>query len=719
MKLAYWLTAVAALPLMHPAPAVAAPTDAGQDSEERGLADIVVTAQKQSQTLQKTPVAVTALDGAELQATGVTDIRAAQAFVPSVRFQQEGASTEIYIRGVGSTLDYPQIDPPTSFNFNGIYVPREGTSVGLYDVDSLEVLPGPQGTLYGRSTLGGAVNVNFKRPTSDLSTESALEVGNYSLVHATIAQNIPVSDTLSVRGAFDYTYHQGYMTSGADSANNYGARLSILYKPSDSFTAYIWGAVADLNGSPPNLVPKGVNPDTLALEPNRFLNKRAWNDQFPASYVGTLPAGQPQAEHWKYSNQMIGGQFDLRLSDVVTLTYIPSYLHLAAAPSYWLGAFPGNLAVRYDQVTQELRLSGESGRLRWIGGLYGYHMISDGIFSFGARSLGEGGFPVSIVDRNKIQGAAVFGQATYSLTDALRLTMGGRFSHDDRVGRGRFFDGAGLSPYTYDKAFDHFDFKAGVEADIAPRALLYATVQTGYQPGTFNAFASSAVSSNAINQAKLTAYSAGLKSRFFNNILQINNEFFYYDYRGLFVSAYDTVLNTNRTFNANKVQIYGDQLDIVLRATEDDNLNLSVGYLHAQYKDFTLPLDSAFPGQSFRGYQVQYSPTWTISGGYSHDFRMAKGYLRARVNTRYESAFFADFNHTPGGRQKAYIKSDASLTYHEESGQWSLGLWVKNIENRAVIAATAGGSNIPFNPQGATSFLEAPRTYGLRATFKM
>jgi iron complex outermembrane receptor protein len=143
-------------------------------------------------------------------------------------------------------------------------------------------------------------------------------------------------------------------------------------------------------------------------------------------------------------------------------------------------------------------------------------------------------------------------------------------------------------------------------------------------------------------------------------------------------------------------------------------MNLSVGYVHGRYKDFTLP-----DGSNYNGFQLQYAPTWTVSAGYSHDFALAGGYLRAKVGTRYESAFFADFNHTPGGRQQPYMKSDASLTYHPDNAKWSLGIWIKNIENEPVIAATAGGSNIPFNPLAASSFLEAPRTFGLRATLSL
>src|ERR1700693_1506779 len=177
------------------------------------LEEGVVTATKQNSNLQKTPAAVTVLSGDSLISAGITDIRAAQDFVPSVRFQAEGTSTEIYIRGVGSTLDDPQVEPPPSFNFNGIYVPREATSVPLYDVNQIEVLPGPQGTLYGRSSLGGTVNVNFNRPTKEYQTRVELEAGNYSLMHVGAVQNLPIGDALAVRLAVDDLQHRGYETS--------------------------------------------------------------------------------------------------------------------------------------------------------------------------------------------------------------------------------------------------------------------------------------------------------------------------------------------------------------------------------------------------------------------------------------------------------------------------------------------------------------------------
>jgi iron complex outermembrane receptor protein len=676
-----------------------------------GLDEIIVTAGKRPEPLQKTPAAITVLTGDTLIAEQITDIRAAQNFVPSVRFQQENAATEIYIRGVGSTLDFPQITPPNVFNMNGIPVPREATGAPLYDVDQLEVLPGPQGTLYGSSALGGAVNVNFRRPSADPSASLQIEAGNYGLAHVSAAGGLPVSSTLAVRGAVDSLQHEGYETSGADSERNLAGRLSASYQPTADVSLYAWGSTVAEDGHPPNLVPRGINPLTGALQPNSYLTSNPWNDEFPAPYAAALPFGQPRAEGQHDTDTMAGGELAATLAADTTLTWIPSYLRVETSPNYWLGAFPGNESNNYRQVTNELRLAAVCPWGAWLGGLYAYDLDSNGTFTFGSFTPGEG-VPVSIVSLNRLTGEAAFGQVTVDLGSQWRLIVGGRYSRDDRIGRGDFDTGAGLAPYTYARNFTHADYKAGIDYEVAPHVMLYAVTQTGYQPGTFNAFASTPSLNNAVNQATLTAYTAGVKSRMGDLGLTLNDEFFYYDYRGLFASAYNTVLNSDQTFNAQKTEIYGNQWDFIYEPGGSDQLSVSVGYLHARNVQFTLP-----DGGNFDGYQLQYAPDWTVSAGYHHDFAQGGGYWRLAANTRYEDSFYADFSHTPGGRQAPYIKTDASLTYTATRGGWTVGAWVKNVSNIAVIAATAGGSNLPALAQGATAFLEPPRTFGLRVTW--
>jgi len=323
-----------------------------------------------------------------------------------------------------------------------------------------------------------------------------------------------------------------------------------------------------------------------------------------------------------------------------------------------------------------------------------------------------GGFPLAQISRNRLEGYAGFGEATYAVTDGLRLTAGGRWSHDHREGDGETAFG---QPYSADEDYDHFDWKVALEADLGATAMAYATVQTGYQPGTYNLFPATPEQSNLVDPAELTAYTLGIKSRFLDDRLQVNNEVFYYDYRDLLVQSFNLNTALLTTFNAAKSQIYGDQLDVTYVITDRDLLNLSVGYLHAEYEDFDVPpgVNIGIPRRSFDGFPLQYAPDWTITAGYQHDFTLGPGYLRARIETHYEDFFWGTFMQARGTQQESYWKSDASLTYYMGDGSWTLGLWIRNIENVPVIAATTTGQ---FGPYGV-SFVEPPRTYGVRFTF--
>ncbi|KPJ82027.1 MAG: hypothetical protein AMJ58_02960 [Gammaproteobacteria bacterium SG8_30] len=676
--------------------AVTALADAAGDPAR--LEEIVVTAQKRSEDLQRTPAAVTVMTGEVLVAAGVADIRAAQNLVPSVRFQAENASTEIYIRGIGSTLDLPNIEPPTVFNFNGVYIPREGNSVGLFDIERIEVLPGPQGTLYGRAALGGTVNVSFNRPGSELATQALLEVGDYSLVHGAVAQDLPVSDSLSLRVAGDYIRHDGYLRTGADSKDDYALRLSGLFEPNDDLSLYVWAHGARKDGASPNLVRRGYNGGDFDGDPTAFETDDPWND--------VITPTEPDAGGQDYDNLVVGAQLDWDLAGA-TLTWIPGYFYLDWEGNYWLENLPSLLTAHYNQVTNEVRLAGGAGRWRWLAGVYQYRVTNDGRFVVN-------GFPLADISRNRLEGYAVFGEATLSVTDRLRLTAGGRFSSDEREGQGQTAFG---QPYTASQDFDRVDWKLGLEFDLRDALMLYGTVQTGYQPGTYNLFPATPTQDNLVDEATLTAVSAGFKSRWLDDRLQVNSELFYYDYRDLLVQSFNLNTALLTTFNAEKTKIYGNQLDVLYQVADAGRLDLSIGYLHARYDQFVVPegIDIGTPNRDFSDYELQYAPDWTVTAGYQHDFPIGVGYLRARVESRYESDFWGTFAQNRGTQQKAYTKSNASLTYYSGDDRWSVGLWVRNIEDEAVLAATTTGQFGPY----ADAFLEPPRTYGLRFTLSL
>ncbi len=679
-------------------------TTAAAPTNGSAVDEIVVTAQKRSENVQKTSAAVTVLTGAALTQQGVTDLRGVEQVVPSARFQQEGNSTQVFLRGIGANLDLANIEQSVAFNVNGVFIPREGTSVALFDLDRIEVLPGPQGTLYGRSAIGGAVNASFKRPTNDVSGDGLLEVGNYDLAHLSLAQNLPITADLSARIAIDYTYRDGYLSDGSDNQNDFAGRLGAVYKPDSKLSVYVWGLAVRKFGNPANLVNKGFDPATGTISENAFLH----SDPYDTSRTGALapfaPFGQSSPSPQKYEEYVGGAEVSYALGRGLTLTYVPSYLYLnSSVYKYYLGALPASSINKYHQVTQELRLSGDTPRFKWLAGLYGYQSINSG---FGQILLGTPlVFLSEDVSRNQLEGLAVFGQGTYSLTDALRFTFGGRYSADNRNGRG--ISPLNLQPFSSVNTYYHTDYKFGLEYDLAPRILTYVTYQTGYQPGTYNQVAATPTASNIVEAETIDSITGGFKSRFFNGRLQINDEAFYYKYNNLFIQAFNEAVAYNPIFNARRVEIPGDQLDIIFKPASDDQVSASVSYIHARDTDFITPT-----GQNFDGFSPPYAADWTTNVAYAHDFRFGFGRLHAAADARYESPFFADFVHNPGTRQSAYVKENTELTYYPRAGDWSLGFWIKNISNKAVIAATAEAGI----PGPATAYLEAPRTFGGRLT---
>lgn len=716
---------------------------AAAEEDTVGIADIVVTAQKRSESLQKTAAAITALSEETLKGSGIHDLAQVQTIVPAARFHQEGNTTQVFLRGVGSNLDFANVETTVAFNFNGTFVPREGASIALFDLERLEVLPGPQGTLYGRSALGGVINVNFRRPTHDLETTAALEVGNYSTIHGTVTQNVPLGEHLAMRFAGDYHYNNGFMSDGSFSKDNWVARLGLLYDPSDDLSIYLWGYAAQKHGHPANLVNKGTDPLTGAYNEGAFLGKNAWDTSWPTRTLlfpggPTLSSllGTPQKEKGKFHNYSVGAQIDIGVGDGTTLTYIPSYFYLNNRTFYWLGSIrSGPYYSYYSQTNHELRLSGDKGPLKWLVGLNGYTGITRGSYlifinttplgtSFGLPT----NLPQSSVTRLRNSGAAIFGEATYSVSDSLRLVAGGRYSYNHKNALGNslpegvlFAVGAFPGPvpqYTFKRSFKHFDYKLGVEYDVADNAMAYFTYQTGYGPGTFNEYTPGTPVNNSLNlpqdnlvkPAKLYSWTAGIKTRLFDNKLQINNEAYYYIYKDLLMQAYNVGAPINTIFNAKRVEIYGNQLDISFRPTPNDMITAYVSYLHGRNKDFIDPTT----GISYNGLSGPYSADWTIGANAYHDFQFSGGYLRLQADARYESEWFADFVHNRGTRQAPYVKENASLTWFSHDEKWNFGLWIRNISNKAVIAATAAAGI----PGPATAYMDEPRTYGVRAGVK-
>jgi iron complex outermembrane receptor protein len=678
-----------------------ADTDAPEPTE--GLQEITVTAEKTTQSLQKTAAAVTVLSADTLIDSGVTNLIEAQKLVPSVRFQAEGDNTQVFIRGVGANLDFANVEPNVAFNFAGIYMPREATSAAFFDVQQLEILPGSQGTLYGRSAIGGTINLTPSKPGFNNDGETVIEAGNYATVHATVTQNFKVSDTVALRGAIDYAYDNGYEVTGADSRNDLSGRLSALIQPTDGLSVYLWAQAAEKKGNHANLVNKGTNPSTGTYCESCFFYGNVWNDTRTGPYAA--PFGAPAAEREHYKTDMFGGQIDYQF-DGMTLSYIPSYLYLDSRPLYWLSAIQSTNTAHYNQFTQELRLASSGDRaLKWLAGLYYFNSRNSGSeYLFTNLPFS---FYQTNVDADRLIGYSAFGQLTYSVTDSFRIVGGGRASSTQRNAHGSEVVALGGLPYDFDKTYRHVDWKIGVEQDLSPKVLAYATVQTGYQPGTFNALPNTATYSNEVKPEQLKSYTVGIKSRWLDDRLQINNEAYYYAFHNLIIQSYDISAPYNVVFNGDKIAIKGDQLDILAKVTTADQLNVNVGYSHGRNVNVSDP-----NGVSYDGLSPAYAPDLTAMAGFTHEIPVGSATVRAHIDWRFESSWYADYVHNLGTKQVPSNKGDASLTY--DATWWTAGLWIKNMTNRAVIAATAAAGI----PGPATAYLEDPRTFGVRFSVK-
>jgi iron complex outermembrane recepter protein len=718
--------------LMLAASAAGVADDADKVAAERQpIEEIVVTAQKRAQNLQDVPAAVTAIDAQTLELRGTTTLADVQNLVPSVRMQKESASTEIYIRGVGSTLDVPMIEPPNAYNINGIYVPREVTSASLVDVERIEVLPGPQGTLYGRGAIGGVVNTVTRRPGDDEETRVLVEAGDYSHARAAVTQNLPLGERAALRGTLSYFDRDGYLASGADSEDDLAGFISLFAAPTDAVDLFLWTQIERRKGYAANLVSKGSvgNPRSQA-----FPTGDPWEDQLIGDLAPYATLGPIDAQGRDWNSVLVGGELSWHISDALTMIWLPSWLNFDWHQGYWLTHKNGDFNESIDQQTHELRFAfDDGGAVSWLAGAYLYRIETSGqlFIQFGPDELFPGSPPglwLDAVDvrRHRLEGAALFGELTYSVSDRARLIAGARASRDRRIGAGfqpdivvepaihtdpvALFTGAAPPGYSNRKSWDHLDWKLGAEFDVSEDSMLYATLQTGFQPGTFDLFPDTTT-----RESQLFAVTVGAKNRFLGGQLLLNNEIFHYRYDKLLTQAFDAATGTNRLTNAD-VTIYGDQLDLALApdTTPDTRFTLSIGYLHARYDDFLVDeLDV------YNGTQMQNAPDWTVTLGISHDWLLGSGArIRADLGSRYEGGFWGDFSHSSGIYQAAYTKTDLSLTWYPQNNRWSAGLWVKNLENQDVQAAAATGNPLT-DPGPGAPFLEPPRTYGLRFALQL
>ncbi|WP_176598173.1 MULTISPECIES: TonB-dependent receptor [Sphingobium] len=730
---------------MAPSMAVAqdASTDApDQAAQQTGLAEIVVTAQRRAESLQKAPIAVSAVSGDALAQRAVTDLTAIVSSVPGFNVSEQIGQARLTLRGIGVDNISTGSESSVAFNQDGVFFSRSAAALAsFYDVERVEVLRGPQGTLYGRNATGGSVNIITKRPTFDHKGGVSITVGNYDTINADAYVSGGLTDTVAVRLSGQIQNHSGYgtnITTGTDidSKHSQALRGQLLFQPNERLTILLGADYYhsdDRSNTYHYFGPAGLTASGDPVTPTAIL----LGGVTPQSERDVASVRDPstKAEFW-------GGRADIsyELSDEVTLRSLTAYrsskfdLKTDINP-LGVDLFPLDLAEKSDQYSQELQLNWDTDRNKLVVGAFYMDETIDGVLAAPLSLLTVGGPDLFVQGfyaggRLKTKAAAAFAQDSYSVTDALRITLGARYSWErKRVADqsdfdfDRLYDPANQPrvPVHHDsKTFKSFTPKIGIDFDLAPQTLVYASFSKGFKAGTFNLGSGGP----ALDPEKVDAYEAGIKSTLLDGRLRANLSAFYYDYSDLQVGKVQGQLVVLE--NAAAAEIYGVEGEFTLEPVRNLQLQLNASYLHARFTryvtaDQARPAgdgvtvdDNGVPAFDLSGNSLPQAPNYTIDLSAQYSFDLPSGSLTVRGESYWsDRIYFSPFNRDVVS-QAPYNQQNAYVTYRAENG-FRLTGFIRNIGNKTIRSSGQVATTLLGSP--VVGFVKPPRTYGLTLAF--
>ncbi len=690
-----------------------------QDAHNDGAAvpEVMVTAQRTASLASRTPLAVSVVSGEQLRDLGAISPADIGPRLPNVHIDQAFSGLRVTIRGISNNDTTDKGDPSAAFMLDGVYIARPaGQSANLLDVDRIEVLRGPQGTLYGRNTTAGLVNVISNAPTDRLEGALGLEAGTYGRRKVDGVINVPVNDALSLRAAVSQLRQDPFLNNGQGTPHRPGmdrderdARLSAKLKVNRDAALVLRYDHGETEGNNDRIVP-----DT------NFFNgvaagKPVWRDSTTEERLTNSfrPPNMTPVQGW-HDRRARGLSADLSWNlGPATVYYLASHRKLdqairqnyyyRVAPTVALGVI-NNYDGHNEQDSHELRIATDgSGPLSAQAGLY--YFSEDSNTSYAFQGLQPVGLPpyYSFPLHTQAESRAVFGQLTWRVLDDLRLTAGARRTEDDkdRVGSTDFQQGPVFNPATDRRQLNAAElstarttWRLGLEYDLAPGALLYGSLATGYKAGGFNdgcvagtsalgvtCPAAAAVSESALyyQPEELRAWEAGLKSRLLGGRLTFNASAFLYDYTNLQLSGTAIVSGAPRilTSNAGVARSRGLELDGEVRIGSNGRLSYGATLLDAHYVSY-----NPTPAVSWGGRKLDRAPSHVYTLGYEHRFAVAGGELRAGVFARRSAGYVITIpSQLLEYRIPDHATTDASLRYQPAGANWSVLGRVRNLEN--------------------------------------
>ncbi|QKR99793.1 TonB-dependent receptor [Sphingomonas sp. CL5.1] len=624
--------------------AASASTAGAPDAQAAGqLGDIIVTAQRREESMQRAAVAVNVARGSDLINAGITEPYRLSELAPGLTIQPTSAGNLIFMRGVGNVTTTPNSDPAIAFNYDGVYIARPTATNGLFfDLDRVEVLKGPQGTLYGRNATGGAINVIPAQPRAgELSGYFTGSYGNYNTRTLEGAVNLPMGDTGALRVSGAIARHDGYLRDGTYDNDTASLRVQVKSELTPDLTVRVAADFEHVGGTSfaPTLmgsyksttsgntfIPSGLSLDAGSFTPEATAYRTSLIAGTAARhYNATVP--YPNHDDRFYG---ANAQIDWR-TGAGTLTIIPAWRYGALdSSSDGGGIFYYRTREKDEQFSLEARFTGNRlGIFDYVLGAYYFHEDIASRITVNVQSAAS--FPGP--NDYKTESFAPFARLTANLTDRLRVVGGLRYTRDNKsfVGTTTSFQiicvaagcptvpllptvdyytdypfpyptTAGTIPYAPGALLargatrndnsrltnDRVTYHGGIEFDAGPRSLLYATVESGYRAGGFNP----ATGFETYKPEFITAYTIGSKNRFLGDRLQLNIEGYWWEYSNQQISHVGVDLSgraANFTQNVGKSRIKGVEVEAHALVTRNTLVSADVQYLDAHYLSFSYP----------------------------------------------------------------------------------------------------------------------------------
>ncbi len=689
------------------------------------LGEIVVTAQKRSERLQDVPISVTAISGGALTNAGVTRFLDLGQVVPTLSIGNAVGFSFVYLRGVGSTGIGPGIELPVSFYLDNVYY-ASTVSPTFYDfanIDHIEVLKGPQGTLFGRNATGGLIQIITKDPTQEFHALGELTYGNFQTTKGKFFVSGGITSQLAADLSVNAgTQGQGWgknLFTGRDVfKNNHDVtmRSKWVYTPTDVDKITFIGDYSNINNS--------MNGQKLA--PGTIAN--------PSYYTGTQPAQGPWDMYSDvnplFRNSNYGASVKIEHQfDTVTVTSLTAYRDSKTSLIWDVDFTPiphlsGDLQDLEHQISEELTFSSKSGgKFNWQAGLFVFH--ADGTYDPAGVYSNDGLFGpfvyVAPYGKQVTDSQALFAQGTYEIAEATNLTVGARYTREKRDISGRtdgYFAGSAtpisLGVTTPDSVeFKKPTFRVSLDHRFSPEVLAYASFNTGFKSGGFN---TQFTTQPSFLPETVNAYEFGMKNDLLSRRLRLNFAAFDYEYKNIQVQKVG-IANTG-IINGAAARIYGLDSDFEAIFTDNFKVSGSAAYLHARFREFTnAPFGSpgggipTSPGDA-TGNDIPKSPHF--SANLTPDFKIplsngASVHLNATLE--YNSGIYFEPDNLL--KQPAYTRVNASIRWESRDDRYYARLWGTNLGNKAVLNYS---STLGDGTRDVT--YEAPRQYGISVGMK-